>query len=105
VTLLRLWGIPMTYDKVIFKGEEYLIVGEAMAEVFDENDRVIFVPVVLITKIERAGYRNFQGAIWTPLKNVWSLPSNIDASGSDWTLGINLGNLYGKKGDLDTHNI
>lgn len=83
----------MIYNTVIYDGEQYCIVGEAIAEYFNDAGEVIMFPVVLLSKLERRAYKPLQGAIWVHLAKVSSLPSNVDYRLSEWTIGLAFGGL------------
>lgn len=91
----------MKTNIVIFAGELYEIIGEAIAETLDENGQEIMLPVVLIAKVETSGHPSFIASFWTPLTTLKTMISNIDYQYSEWSLGIELGYRRAKKNHED----
>lgn len=81
----------MVANLVVFQGEMYHIVKEAIAQTKDDNNEIIFIQVAMVEKVEGSKHPHYQHAFWTPLKTLKSLPSNIDYQFSEWSLGIEIG--------------
>lgn len=72
---------------VIFEGEVYNVVGDAVAQVFGLGGDA-FTLMLKINKVETTIHSPNFMSIYVPIGACFFLPSNLKDIGSDWSVGV-----------------
>lgn len=82
----------MAIDRIVlFEGQEFYVVGEAIGESLVNPEESRYFVCVAITKIEPASPRGPQRVIWLPLEAIVPKPSGFNYRLSEWYRGVNDG--------------
>ena len=81
----------MDRNLIVYKGEIYQIIGQAIAQHNFDDGSFDLVPVIHIEKVECSFHPKWKHQQWIKLAEAWAFPSQLDWTVSHWTLGVENG--------------